>query len=99
MKKQQSGFTLIELIAVIVVLGILGVVLFGLEAKGIRIVGDIPKGLPKFELPVGHWGKIDTRHLADLHISQCHNSCMEQSPSMMQRRKNNADPFFLWKDS
>ncbi|RIV46437.1 SulP family inorganic anion transporter [Flagellimonas pelagia] len=42
----------------IVVLGILGVVLFGLEAKGIRIVGDIPRGLPKFELPVGHWDKI-----------------------------------------
>ena len=42
----------------IVVLGILGVVLFGLEGKGIHVVGEIPQGLPKFELPIGHWDKI-----------------------------------------
>ncbi len=42
----------------IVVLGILGVVLFGLEGKGIDVVGEIPQGLPKFELPIGHWDKI-----------------------------------------
>lgn len=42
----------------IVVLGILGVVLFGLEAKGIEVVGAIPQGLPKFQLPVAHWDQI-----------------------------------------
>ncbi|SDQ19383.1 SulP family inorganic anion transporter [Flagellimonas zhangzhouensis] len=42
----------------IVVLGILAVVIFGLEAKGIKIVGEIPRGLPKFELPVAHWDQI-----------------------------------------
>ncbi|WP_375326128.1 SulP family inorganic anion transporter [Flagellimonas sp. GZD32] len=42
----------------IVVLGILAVVLFGLEAKGIKIVGNIPRGLPKFQLPVAQWDQI-----------------------------------------
>ncbi|GLU42987.1 sodium-independent anion transporter [Muricauda sp. NBRC 101325] len=42
----------------IVVLGILAVVFFGLEAKGIKIVGEIPRGLPKFELPVAQWDEI-----------------------------------------
>lgn len=42
----------------IVVLGILGVVLFGLEGKGIEVVGEIPEGLPKFQLPVAQWDQI-----------------------------------------
>lgn len=42
----------------IVVLGILGVVFFGLEGKGIEVVGEIPQGLPKFQLPISHWDKI-----------------------------------------
>lgn len=42
----------------IVVLGILAVIFFGLESKGIKIVGDIPRGLPKFQLPVGQWDQI-----------------------------------------
>jgi len=42
----------------IVILGILGVVLFGLESQGIQVVGEIPKGLPKFQLPIAQWDKI-----------------------------------------
>lgn len=42
----------------IVVLGILGVVLFGLEGQGIEVVGKIPEGLPKFQLPVAQWDQI-----------------------------------------
>lgn len=42
----------------IVVLGILAVVIFNLETKGIYIVGDIPKGLPDFQPPQFQWDKI-----------------------------------------
>lgn len=42
----------------IVVLGILAVVIFNLETKGIHIVGEIPKGLPHFELPEFQWDKL-----------------------------------------
>ncbi|NDV17137.1 sulfate permease [Muricauda sp. TY007] len=42
----------------IVVLGILAVVIFNLETKGIYIVGDIPKGLPDFQLPQFQWDKM-----------------------------------------
>ncbi len=41
-----------------VVLGILAVVIFGLETKGIHIVGDIPKGLPGFQAPEFQWDKM-----------------------------------------
>ncbi|MGN7513698.1 MAG: SulP family inorganic anion transporter [Allomuricauda sp.] len=42
----------------IVALGILAVGLFGLEAKGIQVVGEIPKGLPDFQLPLPQWDKL-----------------------------------------
>ncbi|MBO0331154.1 SulP family inorganic anion transporter [[Muricauda] lutisoli] len=42
----------------IVALGILAVGLFGLEAKGIQVVGEIPKGLPNFQLPLPQWDKL-----------------------------------------
>ncbi|MER3376081.1 MAG: sulfate permease [Allomuricauda sp.] len=42
----------------IVVLGILAVVIFNLETKGIHIVGEIPKGLPHFEPPEFQWDKL-----------------------------------------
>lgn len=42
----------------IVVFGILAVVIFNLETKGIYIVGDIPKGLPDFQLPQFQWDKM-----------------------------------------
>ncbi len=42
----------------IVVLGILAVVIFNLETKGIYIVGDIPKGLPDFQPPQFQWDKL-----------------------------------------
>lgn len=42
----------------IVVLGIVGVALFGLEGKGIEVVGNIPEGLPKLQLPVAQWDQI-----------------------------------------
>ncbi|PIE99955.1 MAG: sodium-independent anion transporter [Maribacter sp.] len=38
-------------VLVVVVLGILAVYLLGLEQYGVRIVGDIPKGLPNFQFP------------------------------------------------
>lgn len=38
-----------------VVLGILAVVIFGLETKGIHVVGEIPKGLPHFQSPKFQW--------------------------------------------
>lgn len=42
----------------LVVMGILAVVVFGLENKGIHVVGAIPKGLPGFHLPEFKWDKI-----------------------------------------
>lgn len=42
----------------VVVLGILSVVILGLESKGIKVVGEIPKGLPNFQLPSFQWDKI-----------------------------------------
>ncbi|MDF0707876.1 MAG: sulfate permease [Bacteroidota bacterium] len=42
----------------VVVLGILSVVLLGLEAKGIKVVGEIPKGLPSFQIPGMQWDKL-----------------------------------------
>ncbi|MAU14947.1 MAG: sodium-independent anion transporter [Muricauda sp.] len=46
----------IPLLAVIV--GILAVVFLGLEAKGIKVVGEIPKGLPSFQVPRMKWENI-----------------------------------------
>ena len=42
----------------VVVLGILSVVLLGLESKGIDIIGEIPRGLPGFQIPGMQWDKI-----------------------------------------
>ncbi len=42
----------------LVVIGILAVVIFGLENKGIHVVGAIPKGLPDFQPPEFKWDKI-----------------------------------------
>jgi len=36
---------------VVVVLGILSVKIFGLQNKGVSIIGNIPEGLPRFRLP------------------------------------------------
>ena len=36
---------------VVVVLGILGIYFFGLNELGVQIVGEVPSGLPSFELP------------------------------------------------
>ncbi len=35
----------------VIILGILGVFFFGLESKGIRVLGEIPSGLPSFRVP------------------------------------------------
>lgn len=43
---------------IMVVLGILAVSLFGLEAKGVRIVGYIPQGLPHFGIPSMDWDSM-----------------------------------------
>ena len=42
----------------LVVLGILAVVIFSLNTLGIHIVGDIPKGLPGFQVPEFQWDKM-----------------------------------------
>ena len=46
---------------VVVVLGILAVIIFKLDAKGVEIVAEIPKGLPTFMLP-----ELDLLMLKDL---------------------------------
>ncbi len=38
-----------------VVLGILAVLVFGLETKGIHVIGEVPKGLPHFQPPEFQW--------------------------------------------
>jgi len=47
----QKYFKKIPAALVVVVLGILSVSFFELEAKGVSIIGNIPEGLPKFRLP------------------------------------------------
>ena len=42
----------------VVVLGIASVALLGLEAKGIKVVGEIPRGLPSFQLPGIQWDAV-----------------------------------------
>ncbi len=46
---------------VAVILGVLVVSWFGLDAQGMKIVGEVPHGLPAFSLPV-----IDGAHIKDL---------------------------------
>jgi SulP family sulfate permease len=42
----------------VVILGIASVALLGLEAKGIKVVGEIPRGLPSFQLPGIQWDAV-----------------------------------------
>jgi len=42
----------------LVAMGILAVVIFSLNTMGIRIVGNIPKGLPGFQAPEFQWDKM-----------------------------------------
>ena len=46
---------------VIVVLGILGIYFFGLNDLGVKIVGEVPKGLPEFSVP-----NIDFSRISEL---------------------------------
>jgi len=43
---------------VIVIMGILAVLFLSLETKGIQVVGEVPKGLPNFQMPVLQWELI-----------------------------------------
>lgn len=43
---------------VVVVLGILGVYFFGLHNSGVKIVGEIPQGLPSFSVPSIDYSRI-----------------------------------------
>jgi SulP family sulfate permease len=43
---------------IIVIIGILAVLFLNLETKGIQVVGEIPKGLPKFQSPEFQWEKM-----------------------------------------
>lgn len=47
----KKYFKKIPAALVVVVLGILSVRFFGLQEKGVSIIGNIPAGLPKFRLP------------------------------------------------
>ena len=49
----------VQLIAVII--GILLVSIFGLDSSGVKVLGDVPSGLPSFSMPsfdTGVWGKL-----------------------------------------
>jgi SulP family sulfate permease len=43
---------------VAVVFGVLVVYLLGLQTEGVKIVGDVPKGLPSFSLPSFSWEQL-----------------------------------------
>ena len=43
---------------VVVVLGILGIYLFGLNDLGVKIVGEVPSGLPSFKVPSIDYSRI-----------------------------------------
>jgi SulP family sulfate permease len=43
---------------VVVVLGILSIYFFGLNEIGVKIVGDVPKGLPEFNVPTIDYSRI-----------------------------------------
>nr|WP_299071003.1 sulfate permease [uncultured Allomuricauda sp.] len=43
---------------ILVILGIVAVVFLGLEAKGVRVVGEIPKGLPMLKVPNIHLSEL-----------------------------------------
>ena len=43
---------------IVVVLGVIGVSVFNLGEAGIKIVGDVPSGLPKFSFPAITWNEI-----------------------------------------
>jgi len=43
---------------VVVVLGVLGIYIFGLNDLGVKIVGEVPSGLPSFEVPTIAYSRI-----------------------------------------
>lgn len=43
---------------VVVILGILGIYFFGLNSLGVKIVGEVPSGLPEFKVPSVDYSRI-----------------------------------------
>ncbi|WP_339924571.1 sulfate permease [uncultured Cyclobacterium sp.] len=43
---------------VVVVLGVLGIYIFGLNDQGVKIVGEVPSGLPSFQVPTIAYSRI-----------------------------------------
>lgn len=43
---------------VVVILGVLGIYLFGLHEQGVKIVGEVPSGLPSFKVPTLDFSKV-----------------------------------------
>ena len=43
---------------VVVVLGVLGISFFGLDGQGVKIVGEVPEGLPSFQVPGIDYSRI-----------------------------------------
>ncbi|MFS4456368.1 SulP family inorganic anion transporter [Maribacter sp. 2304DJ31-5] len=54
-------------ILIIVILGILGVYLFGLDEQNIRLVGEVPSGFPTFTLP--HLNMDDIKKLGPIALA------------------------------
>jgi sulfate permease, SulP family len=44
---------------VVVVGGIVASGMFGLDARGVKLLGEVPQGLPAFGLPAIHWSEFD----------------------------------------
>src|SRR5262249_25953864 len=43
----------------VVIGGMLASAWFGLEARGVKLLGEVPKGLPPIGLPAIHWGDLN----------------------------------------
>lgn len=43
---------------VVVILGVLGIYLFGLHEQGVKIVGEVPSGLPSFKVPTIDFSRV-----------------------------------------
>lgn len=43
---------------IITILGVLAVSIFALDQQGVKIVGEVPSGLPAFELPILDWASM-----------------------------------------
>jgi SulP family sulfate permease len=57
LKRRLHLLLLPELLLTVIVMAGL-VWLFGLEQRGVKVVGHVPQALPSFQLPEVHWGQV-----------------------------------------